>query len=105
MSSLTKYRVHEVAKDFKLTSKDISTILETYKTAPKNHMQALSDDELNLIFDYITLHNQVDDIDGTFAALKEQREKAAAEEELRKKAAAEKAAAEREAAEKAAAEK
>lgn len=68
MSSLFKYRVHEVAKDFNMTSKQISQILSDYETTPKNHMQVLTDRELNLIFDYITQHNQVDDIAKYFAA-------------------------------------
>ena len=37
----TKYRVHEVAKDFGRNSKEIVDILTEYATAPKNHMQAL----------------------------------------------------------------
>lgn len=36
-----KYRIHEVAKDFGMTSKDISQILTDYATTPKNHMQVL----------------------------------------------------------------
>ncbi|NLL35534.1 MAG: translation initiation factor IF-2 [Clostridiales bacterium] len=66
MNTLFKYRVHEVAKDFGLTSKDISKILDEYATAPKNHMQALTNQELNLIFDYITLNNQVESIEKIF---------------------------------------
>ena len=34
MAMLIKYRVHEVAKDFNLTSKDISEILTKYATTP-----------------------------------------------------------------------
>ncbi len=69
MSSFAKYRVHEVAKDFGLSSKDISQILTKYAETPKNHMQVLSDAELNIIFDYLTLHNQVDNIEEYFASL------------------------------------
>ena len=53
MSILVKYRVHEVAKDFKINSKDITKILTDYATAPKNHMQILEDDELSIIFEYL----------------------------------------------------
>ena len=38
MSGLIKYRVHEVAKDFNMTSKEITQILTDYATTPKNHM-------------------------------------------------------------------
>ena len=50
MSSLMKYRVHEVAKDFGVTSKVISDILTEYATTPKNHMQVL-EDEVKLLVD------------------------------------------------------
>ena len=58
MSGLIKYRVHEVAKDFGMTSKEITQILTDYATTPKNHMQVLEDDELNDIFEYLTQHHQ-----------------------------------------------
>ena len=67
MSTLIKYRVHEVAKDFKMNSKDISQILTDYATTPKNHMQVLEDDELDIIFEYLTQHNQVNDLAEIFA--------------------------------------
>ncbi len=62
MSSLEKYRIHEVAKDFKTTSKAISQILTDYATTPKNHMQVLEENELDLIFEYMTQHNQIEDL-------------------------------------------
>ena len=62
-----KYRIHEVAKDFGLTSKTVSQILTDYSAAPKNHMQVLEDDELSLIFEYLTQHNQVGSIAEIFA--------------------------------------
>ena len=64
---LNKYRVHEVAKDFKRNSKEIADILTQYATAPKNHMQVLEDRELSLIFEYLTQHNQVASIESIFA--------------------------------------
>ena len=62
-----KYRVHEVAKDFGLPTKDVVNILTTYATTPKNHMQALTDSELSLIFEYLTQHNQVANIAAIYA--------------------------------------
>ncbi|SFP58936.1 translation initiation factor IF-2 [Oscillibacter sp. PC13] len=64
---IEKYRVHEVAKDFGLSTKTITEILTKYAEAPKNHMQALTDRELSLIFDYLTQHNQVSGIQAIFA--------------------------------------
>ena len=56
--SMIKYRIHEVAKDFGVTSKVISQILTDYIAAPKNHMQVLETSELDVIFEYMTQHNQ-----------------------------------------------
>ena len=67
MNNMNKYRVHEVAKDFGLPTKTITEILTQYATAPKNHMQVLSDEELSLIFEYLTQHNQVSGIEVIFA--------------------------------------
>ena len=58
MSSFDKYRVHEVAKDFGLPSKNITEILTKYATTPKNHMQVLEDSELSVIFEYLTQQHQ-----------------------------------------------
>ena len=66
MSIDNKYRVHEVAKDFKRSTKEITEILTQYATTPKNHMQALTDEELSIIFAYLTVHNQVDDMESVF---------------------------------------
>ena len=67
MSSFEKYRIHEVAKDFNTTSKVISEILTEYVAAPKNHMQVLEEAELDIIFEYLTQHNQVGSIAEVFA--------------------------------------
>ena len=64
---MEKYRVHEVAKDFGLSTKTITEILTKYVAAPKNHMQVLTDHELSVIFDYLTQHNQVSGIQVIFA--------------------------------------
>ena len=65
--SFEKYRVHEVAKDFGKQTKDITQILSTYATTPKNHMQVLEDKELSIIFEYLTQHNQVESLETVFA--------------------------------------
>ena len=64
---MEKYRVHEVARDFGLPTKDITEILAKYATAPKNHMQVLEDHELSVIFDYLTQHHAVSGIQEIFA--------------------------------------
>ena len=63
-----KYRVHEVAKDFGVSTKEITEILTKYRSTPKNHMQVLDDTDLSVIFEYLTQHNQVNDIEGMLNA-------------------------------------
>ena len=68
MSMINKYRVHEVAKDFNTTSKVITQILTDYATTPKNHMQVLENNELDVIFEYLTQHNQAASLADIFAS-------------------------------------
>ena len=63
---MIKYRIHEVAKDFGVTSKVISQILTDYIAPPKNHMQVLENDELDVIFEYMTQHNQAASLEDIF---------------------------------------
>ena len=65
--SLVKYRIHEVAKDFGKQTKEINDIMTKYFAPPKNHMQVLEDQELAVIFDYLTQKNQVESIESIFA--------------------------------------
>jgi len=51
-----------VAKDFGVSTKEITEILTKYAETPKNHMQVLEDRELSLIFEYLTQHNPVSSI-------------------------------------------
>ena len=89
--SFVKYRIKEVAADFGLPAKEIAAIVEQYFEKPKSNMQVLEDNQLNVIFDYLTLHNQIGSVEQVFAAAfaaQAAKEKAQAE----KKAAAAKAA-------------
>ena len=64
--SMIKYRVHEVAKDFGMPTKAVTQILTDYVATPKNHMQVLETNELDVIFEYITQHNQVESLEEIF---------------------------------------
>ncbi len=64
--AIEKYRVHEVAKDFGLPTKTIAEILAKYGSAPKNHMQVLTDRELSIIFDRLTQDHPISDIQVIF---------------------------------------
>ncbi len=54
MSIDSKYRVHEVAKDFGKSTKEVTDVLTEYSKTPKNHMQVLDNQELNIIVEYMT---------------------------------------------------
>ena len=87
--AIEKYRVHEVAKDFGLPTKTITEILTKYATAPKNHMQVLTDRELSIIFDRLTQDYPISDIQVIFSETYQEAPPAPAEE---KKPAPQKAA-------------
>ena len=108
-----KYKLSEVAKDLSVPSKEVADLLvRHFGGEPKKSGAALTEQELNVIFEHYTSQHQVADFDSYFAsknapkqAAPSDAEKAAAEKAAAEKAAAEKAAAEKAAAEKAAAEK
>ena len=69
---MIKYPLHKVAKDFKkggkdLPSKAVMDILTQYGHPPKNHMQPLTDEELSIVFEYLTQNNQIDSIESVYA--------------------------------------
>ena len=62
-----KYRLKEVATDFGMQPKQIAQIMEKFFEKPKSNTQVLTDDELNVIFDYITQTNQIESLEVVFA--------------------------------------
>ncbi|GHU81596.1 hypothetical protein AGMMS50284_1790 [Clostridia bacterium] len=102
---MIKYRVHEVAKDLDVPSKDVVDLLKKHFGTAKKHMTALTEDELDVVFDDFTQKTSTDNFDDYFAvreqaiaqkeAEKEQKaeeDKKAAQEAAEKVAAAKKAA-------------
>ena len=81
---MIKYRVHEVAKDFDVPSKDIVTLLSKYFDEAKKSQTALEEHELDIIFDYMTQNNQVESFDSYFAAGEKAREERRAAEAKKK---------------------
>ena len=73
MSIMFKYRIHEVAKDFGVPTKTISEIVAKYFEAPKNHMQALEEEQLDVIFEYMTANNQIDSLEEVFVVPAEEK--------------------------------
>ena len=54
---MIKYRVHEVAKDLEIPNKDVIDVLKDYTGETKKHMTALTEDELDLVFESFTQKN------------------------------------------------
>ena len=64
---IEKYRVHEVAKDLSLPSKEVIELLGKYFSSPKKHMTALEKDELSVIFEHYTQEAATENLDDYFA--------------------------------------
>ena len=88
MALVFKYRIGEVAKDFGVANKVIMDIMAEFFTAPKNHQQVLENEELDVIFEYMTQHNQVESLEEIFKVSEEEKKVAekAAEEKAQVKA-------------------
>ncbi len=56
-----KIRAYELSKTLGFPSKEIVKVLHDYQVSTKNHMSALSEYELDVIFEYYTQKNQVKD--------------------------------------------
>ena len=84
---LDKYRVHEVAKDLNVPSKDVLELLEGYKADPnRKHMTALSEQELNYVFETYTQKNQVESFNEYFAKAEQKRQGGKAEAQPKQEA-------------------
>ena len=81
---MIKYRVHEVAKDFDVSTKKMVEVLGEYFDEPKKSMTALEENELDLVFEHMTQHNQVDSFDAYFAEGERSREEKKARKEAEK---------------------
>jgi translation initiation factor IF-2 len=62
-----KYRLHDVAKDLNVPNKEIMDLLEKYFHETKKHMTALTDEELNVIFEHYTRKHEVPSFEQYFA--------------------------------------
>ena len=65
--SLVKYRLKEVAADFGVAPKEIAEIVAKVSEKPKSNTQVLTEEELNVVFDYMTQHNQISSLEEVFA--------------------------------------
>ena len=67
MATTNKIKVHDIAKSFNLPSKDIMNILSEYSTPPKSHSAVMTEEEISIVFDYLTQKNQISSIEVIFA--------------------------------------
>ncbi len=68
---MTKIKAYEIAKGFGFSSKEVAGVLHEYGISEKNHMSTLDENELNVIFEYYTQKNQVEDFSALFAVVEE----------------------------------
>ena len=68
MSIEIKQKIKEVADDFGMPAKNLIEIVGKFYDKPKSSSQNLTEDQLNVIFDYITATNQIASIEEVFAA-------------------------------------
>ena len=64
---MAKIKIKDLAADFGMTSKDMMQIVEKFYEKPKSNSQTLEEDQLNVLFDYITATNQIESIEVVFA--------------------------------------
>ena len=91
--SLVKYRLRDVASDFGMTPKEISEVISKFFEKPKSNTQVLTEEELNVVFDYVTQTHQIQSLEQVFAV----QPKAEAKEEVQPQKAAPKAEPQKEA--------
>ena len=77
---INKYRVHEVAKDFDVPSKEILDIVSKHFDGQKKSMTALEEAELDVIFEIVTQENSVENFDAYFASANEPKKETKKEE-------------------------
>ena len=74
MSIEIKQKIKEVADDFGMPAKSLIEIVGKFYDKPKSSSQNLTEEQLNVIFDYITAQNQIGSIAEVFAAAKPKEE-------------------------------
>ncbi len=59
---MAKFKAYELSKSFGIPSKELVQILHDYNVSDKSHMSILDDNELNVIYEYLTQKHQVEDV-------------------------------------------
>ena len=72
MSIEVKQKIKEVADAFGMQAKSLIEIVGKFYDRPKSSSQNLTEEQLNVIFDYITQQNQIRSLEQVFAAAKKE---------------------------------
>ncbi|MBQ9737584.1 MAG: translation initiation factor IF-2 [Clostridia bacterium] len=72
---MTKIKAYEISKGFGVPSKEVVNVLHEYGVSEKNHMSALDEKELDVIFEYYTQKNQVESFEALFVQVEVPEEK------------------------------
>ena len=81
---MTKIKAYELSKSFGIPSKEIVKVLHDYGVSEKNHMSALDERELDVIFEYYTQKNQVNDFSALFVKVEKPAEEKVEKEDKAK---------------------
>ena len=65
--SLVKYRIREVATDLGVSPKEVVEVVSKFFEKPKSNTQILTEEELNVVFDYVTQTHQIASLEQVFA--------------------------------------
>ena len=84
MAITIKYKVKEVAADFGVTSKVISKILKDQCDIEAKAMTSLDENQLNILFDFFTQQNAVENFNEYFAVREEMLQKAEEDKKAKK---------------------
>ena len=82
-----KYKIKEMADDFSMPTKDAIELIGKFYDKPKSSSQNMTEEQLNVLFDYLTQQHQVSSIEDVFAAQTEQARRAAEEAQAAKQPA------------------
>ena len=73
---MVKYKLREVASDLGVKNKDVIDVLDKYVGGePKKQTSVLTEEELNIVFEYFTQKNNLDSLDSYYAANDKKSEK------------------------------
>ncbi len=82
---MIKYKLSEIAKNLNVPSKEISEVLKNYLNVNKKSAAVLTEQELNVIFEYYTDKTGMPDLNAYYASAAEPKEEAKPEQKPDKK--------------------